>query len=426
MRTELPDELLATDQGREANEILRSCVQCGFCTATCPTYQELGNELDGPRGRIWLIKELLERGEAGVTTQRHLDRCLSCRACETTCPSGVRYGRLLELGREQLEQQVPRAVPDRLQRWLLLAVVPWRRRLRPLLRLGQWLRPLLPTGLRARVPRRQQPLVTTDGVQASADAAAEKRVILPRGCVQELATPETRAAAIRVLARRGIQVVEAGPQEGCCGALPLHLNAGAQARLMARRNIDSWWPLLQAGASQVVATASGCGLQLKEYPALLHDDPDYAQRAETLASRVVDLSELLQADAPRAPAPQAPRVAWQSPCTLQHGQQVRGRVEALLAGYGVKVVPAAEAHLCCGSAGSYSLLQPELAERLRARKLKALGVEDDRPPDIILTANVGCQLHLAAGTTVPVRHWIEYLDLVDRTGSLSLQGSPSA
>lgn len=414
MRTELQPEILATVDGREAESILRSCVQCGFCTATCPTYQELGDELDGPRGRIWLIKEMLERDTAGPRTQQHLDRCLSCRACETTCPSGVRYGRLLELGREHLEQHVSRSVWQRLQRGGLLAVVPYRSRLRSLLRLGRLLSPLLPAGVRRRVPVAQQKALVTAAMTAPAPVKSFDRwVILPQGCVQAVVTPATRAAAIRVLERQGIGVLEAGDAEGCCGALPLHLNERQQAQIMARRNIDAWWPLLEQGAEHVVATASGCGLQVREYAALLQDDSDYAVRAATVADLALDISELIEPSASASLAPGASLcVVWQSPCTLQHGLGVRERVEAALAAHGVSVQVPVESHLCCGSAGSYSLLQPQLASRLRDRKLAALGVNDDLAPDLILTANVGCQLHLATGTAIPVRHWIEYLDLL--------------
>jgi glycolate oxidase iron-sulfur subunit len=403
VRTELHPELLATDAGREADEILRSCVHCGFCTATCPTYQVLGDERDGPRGRIWLIKEMLERDAAGADTQRHLDRCLTCRSCETTCPSGVRYGRLLEIGREHVEARVPRPLPARLLRRLLVAFVPHPSRMALPLRLGQWLRPLLPAALREKVP----PVAGRRWRRAVAPRAPERgRVLLLRGCVQSLLTPETNAAARYVLARLGYEAPEVDGA-GCCGALPHHLSDAEAARAMARRNIDVLVPALDAGAEAILATASGCGVELREYGDLLADDPAYADRAARVAAATRDLSELVAEALPEAglPAGGAPlRVAWQAPCTLQHGQQVRGTVERILDSVGVERVPVADPHLCCGSAGTYSILQSELATELRARKLATLTAA---APERIVTANVGCQVHLGAVAGVPVTHWVE-------------------
>lgn len=410
MQTSLPERLLAQEQGQEADAILRSCVQCGFCTATCPTYQLRGDELDGPRGRIWLIKEMLEREQAGPETREHLDRCLSCRACETTCPSGVRYGRLLEIGREHLETRVSRPLPDRLQRWLLRMIVPYRRRFGALLRVGQALRPAMPRALAARVPPRQP---RARAVMPEVGSHSRKVIVL-RGCVQSSATPATAAATRRVLDALGIGVL-APDASGCCGALPLHLSAREQAQALARRNIDAWWPLLEQGAEAVLVEASGCGLQVKEYDQLLADDPAYAERAAQVAAAARDLSEYL----PELPQLQGPelqtwrlprplRVAWQAPCTLQHGQGLADGVASLLRGLGAELVPVTDPHLCCGSAGTYSLLQPGFASDLRARKLDSLGVSAPTGrPDVIATANIGCQLHLAGGTDIPVRHWIE-------------------
>jgi glycolate oxidase iron-sulfur subunit len=399
MRTELDPRILATDSGREADDILRSCVHCGFCTATCPTYQVLGDELDGPRGRIWLIKEMLEQDRAGADTQLHLDRCLTCRACETTCPSGVRYGRLLEIGRAHLETRVPRSLPDRLQRWLLKRIVPHPARLWLPLRLGQWLRPVLPAALRGRIP-----VLQPGASGALPEASRDRSVILLAGCVQSLATPRTNRDTALVLDRLGIRAREA-PTAGCCGALPHHLGDPDAAVDLARRNIDAWWPLLEAGAEALVMTASGCGLEVREYGELLAEDPDYAERAAAVSDRTRDLTEFLDGeDLTPLRLPQAPRVAWHPPCTLQHGQQVRGAAERVLDALGVERVPVADAHLCCGSAGTYSLLQPALAGELRRRKLTALEAGE---PEQIVTANVGCQTHLAAATERPVRHWIE-------------------
>jgi len=405
MQTRLQASILATDAGAEANDILRSCVQCGFCTATCPTYQLTGDELDGPRGRIWLMKEMLERDAAGAQTQLHLDRCLGCRACETTCPSGVRYGRLLEIGREHLEERVPRTRRDRLLRRLLLAFVPWPRRFRPILRTGQWLRPLLPRRLRDKVPALQR--MPSGRPPLSDQQQYPRRVILLAGCVQSLATPNTNHATRRVLNRLGIGGLEAR-NAVCCGALPQHLSVPETARDMARRNVDAWWPLIEAGASRLVMTASGCGVHVKDYGHVLASDPDYAGRAAKIAELTVDLAEFIAAeDLEGWRLPQTPRVAWHSPCTLQHGQQVTGTVEGLLDGIGCRRVPVADAHLCCGSAGTYSILQEDMSTALRDAKLAALEAES---PDVIVTANIGCQMHLAGAAGIPVRHWVELLE----------------
>lgn len=401
MRTELDPDILATDAGREADSILRACVHCGFCTATCPTYQVLGDELDGPRGRIWLIKEMLEKDAAGPDTRLHLDRCLTCRACETTCPSGVRYGQLLDIGREHLERTLPRPLLDRTLRWLLKTVVPSPSRFRVPLRIGQLLRPVLPESLRDRVPmlqgRRRLP---HSGVRH------EREVILLAGCVQSLATPQTNRDTIAVLDRLGIRGTEARAA-GCCGALPHHLGDAEAARVLARRNVDAWAPLLDAGAEALVMTASGCGVEVREYGSLLADDPAYAARAVQIAARTLDLSEfLVRENLAALRLHGAPKVAWHSPCSLQHGQQVRGAVEQILDAVGARRVPVADGHLCCGSAGTYSLLQPELSDELRRRKLSALLAHE---PALIVTANVGCQTHLASTSQVPVRHWVELL-----------------
>ncbi|HSG90403.1 MAG TPA: glycolate oxidase subunit GlcF [Pseudomonadales bacterium] len=416
MRTELHPDILATDAGREADAILRSCVHCGFCTATCPTYQVLGDELDGPRGRIWLIRDMLERDAAGPDTQRHLDRCLTCRSCETTCPSGVRYGRLLDIGRAHLEQRVSRPPLQRLLRAALRHLVPYPRRLRVPLRVGQWLRPLLPAPLRDKVPilqrRLERPAPAGDHV---------RKVLLLAGCVQSLATPRTNDATTAVLDRLGITAVEAAGA-GCCGALPHHLGDPDAARSLARRNVDAWWPLLSAtargveageegagaaGAEALVMTASGCGVEVREYGALLAADPAYAARAARIAAVTLDLSEfLVDEDLAGLRLAGRPRVAWHPPCTLQHGQQVRGPVERILDAVGVQRVPVTDSHLCCGSAGTYSILQPRLAGELRARKLEHLTAG---APEVIVTANVGCQTHLASVAELPVRHWIELL-----------------
>jgi Fe-S oxidoreductase len=401
MQTRLAPPFSDSPAGAEAEAILRSCVHCGFCLATCPTYQLVGDELDSPRGRIYLMKQVLEGEMPSRTTQHHLDRCLTCRACETTCPSGVRYGALLEIGREAVEQRVRRPLRERLVRWLLRKLVPYPQRYALLLRLGQILRPLLPSALRAKLPPAQR-------VGARPAASGTRRMLVLEGCVQSVATPLTNAAARRVLARLGIEL-RAAPAAGCCGALAQHLSAGEEARAAMRRNIDAWWPEIEAGAEAVVITASGCGAQVRDYGHLLADEPRYAARAARVSALARDLSEVLAPEDRRAWAGVGAgrRVAFHAPCTLQHGQRVVGVVEGLLRDAGFELAPVADAHLCCGSAGTYSILQPELSRRLRDQKIGALAAG---APQRIVTANIGCQLHLQGGTQVPVGHWIELFD----------------
>ena len=405
MQTRISDKYLATPQGREADAILRSCVHCGFCTATCPTYQLLGDELDGPRGRIYLIKQLLEGQPVSASTQLHLDRCLTCRACETTCPSGVRYGRLADIGRELVEHEVPRRPRQRLLRYLLRKIIAYPRRVAPLLFAAQALRPLLPAGLRGKVPQRQRRSPWPQQAQA-------RRMLALAGCVQSVATPQTSAAAARVLNRLGVQLINA-PGAGCCGAVSHHLSAHEEGLDFMRRNIDAWWPFIEQGIEAILVTASGCGAVVKDYGHLLADDPAYADKARRVSALARDIGEVLR-DADLSGAGlrrQAQKVAFHSPCTLQHGQQLDGVVESILkrAGFTLTAVP--DAHLCCGSAGTYSILQPELSHRLLANKLAALEQDD---PDVIATANIGCQMHLASQADRPVRHWIELLDEATR------------
>jgi glycolate oxidase iron-sulfur subunit len=400
MQTTLTPAVLNTPAGREADAILRSCVHCGFCTATCPTYQLLGDELDGPRGRIYLIKQMLEGQPVTRETQLHLDRCLSCRACETTCPSGVRYGRLADIGRGIAEQQINRPLTERIYRRLLRAVIPHATRFGALLRIGQALRPLLPQTVRAKIPPRQQ---------AGAWPAPRhaRHMLVLAGCAQSSTTPKTNAAAARVLDRLGISLV-AAPAAGCCGALSHHLSAEDEALDHMRRNIDAWWPYIEQGCGSIVMTASGCGVMVKDYGALLQHDPEYAGKAAKVSALTRDLGEILASeDLAGLRITGKRRIAFHAPCTLQHGQQLPGTVEGILTDLGFELTEVRDGHLCCGSAGTYSLLQPELSVRLRDDKVDALQAEK---PALIATANVGCQLHLATGSDVPVLHWIELLD----------------
>ncbi len=403
MQTRLADFIRDSHEGQEADAILRTCVHCGFCTATCPTYQLLGDELDGPRGRIYLIKQVLEGQAPSRKTQLHLDRCLTCRSCETTCPSGVRYGRLVDIGRVTVEAAVPRPTGERLARRLLRWLVPYPRRFGPLLRLGQTFRPLLPEILRAKVPPRR--------VAGPWPARPHPRTLIAlAGCAQALMTPDTNAATARILDRLGIRLVEA-PQAGCCGALPHHLAAEDEALAMVRRNIDAWWPLVEAGAEAILVTASGCGTMVKDYGTLLAHDPIYADKAARIAALARDPGEVLAMELARPEAATllaAVRagsrcIAFHSPCSLQHGQKLPGLVEGILVRLGFELTPVADGHLCCGSAGSYSLLQPELSRRLRDNKLASLSAGG---ATCIATANV----HLEAGSSIPVRHWLELVD----------------
>ncbi len=405
MQTRLSAAFLETPDGREADGILRKCVHCGFCTATCPTYQLLGDELDGPRGRIYLIKEMLEGAEPSHATQLHLDRCLTCRACETTCPSGVAYGRLLDIGRRHVEQIVPRTVRERLFRRALLTVVPYRKRFAVLLTLGRALRGVMPASWRRAVP-----VVRPPGTWPALSHA--RRMLVLTGCAQAAAAPDINAAAARVLDRLGISLIAV--RDGCCGALAHHLSAEDRSREQMRRNIDAWWPQIEQGAEALVVTASGCGAMICDYGALLRDDPEYAGKAARISALTRDVSQVVAQELAQSgsgtgaiPARRAPlRVAFHSPCTLQHGLKLRGIVEPLLERAGCTLTSVADGHLCCGSAGSYSILQPEISRQLKAAKLAALEAD---APDLIATANIGCLMHLASGTGRPVRHWIEVL-----------------
>ncbi|HVE50801.1 MAG TPA: glycolate oxidase subunit GlcF [Casimicrobiaceae bacterium] len=404
MQTNLAPFIKDTPQGREAESILRKCVHCGFCTATCPTYQLLGDELDGPRGRIYLIKEVLEGHQATAKTRLHLDRCLTCRACETTCPSGVEYGRLVDIGRPIVEAQAPRDLSERATRYALSKGL----RAKPLfgtaLLFGRMSKALLPRELARRVPDAR------DKGEWPAPRH-ERRVIVVAGCVQPSLAPSIDAAFARVLDRIGISA-ESVTGGGCCGALPFHLNDHDEGALLARRNIDAWWPRVEAGAEAIVITASGCGVMIKDYAHLLSHDSAYAEKARRVTELACDPVELIgrewkQVTERIAMDRGSRRIAFHPPCTLQHGLKLRGRVEELLRACGDELVPVADAHLCCGSAGTYSILQPEIAAQLRHRKLTALEFEK---PDVIATANIGCQTHLASATSRPIVHWVELLD----------------
>ncbi|MHB8622230.1 MAG: glycolate oxidase subunit GlcF [Sulfuricaulis sp.] len=402
MQTALAEIIRDTLHGQEADAVLRSCVHCGMCNATCPTYQLLGNELDGPRGRIYLIKQMLEGSEVTHHTLIHLDRCLTCRNCETTCPSGVQYHKLLDIGRHVAEQRVKRSWPDRFARWLLRAVIPYPARFTPLLRLGQLFRPLLPPALRRSVPLRQTAAPWPMTTHA-------RRMLVLEGCTQSAISPNINAAAARVLDKLGIRLVAAAGA-GCCGAASYHTSGRKQGLDFARRNIDAWWPHIESGAEAIVMTASGCGVQVKDYGRLLQEDSAYAAKAVRISELTKDIGEILASEdlsRLKTGARNGLKVAFHSPCSLQHGQRLIGTVEKILhqAGFTLTAVP--EAHLCCGSAGTYSILQQDLSRQLLENKVASL---ESGAPEIIATANIGCLAHLQSGTTLPVRHWIEVLD----------------
>ncbi len=414
MQTNLAPEYQGTTDGQEAEAILRKCVHCGFCTATCPTYQLLGDELDGPRGRIYLIKQVMEGAQPTRKTQEHLDRCLTCRNCESTCPSGVQYGHLIDIGRKVVEAKVPRPLPERAVRWALKEGLP-SPLFGPAMKLGQLVREVLPEKLKAKVPAPQEAGVWPTRTHA-------RKMLMLAGCVQPAMSPNINSATARVLDACGIETVIA-PKAGCCGAVKFHLNDQAGGLDEMRANIDAWWPQVSSGAVEaIVMNASGCGVTVKEYGHVLRHDPDYAAKAERISALTRDISELLPMLMPELKAqiqPEALRAAglqaYHPPCTLQHGQQLKGGVEKHLGELGFEIKTACnEAHLCCGSAGTYSVLQPELSLQLRDRKLGHLKALD---PQGIVSANIGCITHLQGGTGLQVRHWIELLDAALRPAS---------
>jgi len=400
MQTNIPQHILDTPQGKEANDILRSCVHCGFCTATCPTYQELGDELDGPRGRIYLIKDMLEGGDVTETTQKHLDTCLTCRACETTCPSGVEFAHLAKIGKAMVEEKVGRPLGQRLLRAALVKVLPNRPLFSSLMTVGRLFRPILPSVLKKKIPKAQK----------TADFPKKeylRKVLLIEGCVQPSMSPEIDVAAAQVLDKLGIQTLRTG-QAQCCGAVENHLHAKEAGLNRVRANIDAWLPFVELGVEAILSTASACALEIKEYAHLLKDDPEYAENAKTISAKAKDLVEILaDEDLSAFKLEQSKRIAFHAPCTLQHGQKLNGSVESLLRGVGYELIPVADAHLCCGSSGTYSILQPELSNTLRDHKVDNLTAHQ---PELIATANIGCLHHIQAGSETPVLHWVNLFD----------------
>lgn len=401
MQTNIIDSIINTPMGQEADSILRRCVHCGFCTATCPTYQLLSDELDSPRGRIYLVKQLLEGNEVTRKTQIHLDRCLSCRSCETTCPSGVNYHRLADIGREMLEQKVRRPWYERLMRYGLRKILPYRSRFSPLVKVGRLFSPLMPAVIKNKIPPKQS-------AKPWPSSSATRSMLVLNACGQADGAPNTNAASARVLNKLGVQLIDAN-KAGCCGAVSYHLAQPEEGKGFMRNNIDAWWPYIEQGAEAIVITASGCGAMVKEYGDVLKDDAGYADKAKKISALCKDISEILSKEDLSLLHAQSSnkKVAFHSPCTLQHGQKITGVVEGILESAGFTLTHVPDAHLCCGSAGTYSILQGKLSKQLLGNKVEAL--ESDQP-EVIATANIGCHLHIASGAHVPVKHWIELLE----------------
>ena len=414
MQTQILPALKETIAGAEADTILRQCVHCGMCNATCPTYQILGDELDGPRGRIYLIKQVLEGKTVTSKTQTHLDRCLSCRSCETTCPSGVQYHTLLEIGRDIVEQQVGRGILSKLKRSLMKQGLSNPRLFQLALNIGRQTKSVLPKNLAQKIPDRPSTKLLT-----LPTATHDKKVLMLAGCVQPALAPEINAAAIRVLDACGVQTVVL-EQAGCCGAVALHLSDAELAREQARRNIDAWWPVFEQGTDAVLMTASGCGLMVKEYERLLREDAHYADKAKQIADKALDLSQYLSSFRTRLielyGGKIEEKITWHAPCTLQHGMKAGVVVEDLLRDLGAEVKTCGQAHLCCGSAGTYSISQAPISLQLRDQKLSEL---ERCGGDRIVSANMACQLHLQSGTSTPVQHWIMLIDEVLRASNKS-------
>jgi glycolate oxidase iron-sulfur subunit len=400
MQTNLAAKIKQGSQAQAIESILRKCVHCGFCNATCPTYQLRGDELDGPRGRIYQMKQFFEGAPANADMLKHLDRCLTCRSCETTCPSGVNYSHLLEMGKQAIERELPRPVWDRLLREGMVRFITSGWLFAVSLRLGQALAWLMPGRIRQSIPARQDQVARTGG-------AHSRKVLMLAGCVQPALAPNTNIMAANLLDRLGIEVVELAGKH-CCGAAAAHTSAPELGLQQARQLIDMWWPHIEAGAEAIVVTATGCGVNVRDYGRLLADDPTYAQKAKQVSSLYHDLIELLEEelDSVQTTAVSPRRVAVHTPCTMQHGLGINQRVERLLASAGHEICQVEDAHLCCGSAGTYSMLQPVLATQLRKNKITALCLDQ---PEVIATANIGCQVHLAQGNKLPVVHWIELL-----------------
>jgi len=404
MKTDLVDSFKNSEDGKVAEDILRACVHCGFCNATCPTYQLIGDEDDGPRGRIYLMKQMFEGETVSNSTQLHLDRCLTCRNCETTCPSGVQYSKLLDIGRKHIEKHAPRSFGERLSRKTLRSVLPYRNRFGPLLSIGRVFKPILPAKIKSKIPRKV--------AKGSTPVAEHKRKMLVLdGCVQPSLSPDINATTARVLHKLGISLI-ATKKAGCCGAVSQHLSAEDEALTFMKNNIDAWWPDIESGTEAIVMTASGCGAMIKDYAHHLRNDIDYAEKAQRVTELCKDISEIIAKEdlsvlSIDTTNDEAEKISWHPPCTLQHGQKIYGVVEKILTECGYELLTVNDQHLCCGSAGTYSILQAEISQKLQANKIENL---TRNKPEMIVTGNIGCQTHLQEVSDVPVIHWIHLLD----------------
>ena len=404
MQTSIIQSYLETDLGKRANEILRNCVHCGFCNATCPTYQLLGDELDGPRGRIYLIKQILEGQQPTEKTQLHLDRCLTCRNCETTCPSGVEYSTLIDTGRKLITEKVARSAKQRLLHFSLRKFLLSPKAFPLAIKTGQLFRPLLPRAIQQNIPATENKNLDWPVIEHT------RKVILVEGCVQKSLQPDTDKTCAIVFNRMNIQSLRINAA-GCCGALSHHLNAEAEAHTYIKNNIDAWWPYIESGEIKAITmTASGCGVMIQDYAKLLANDNDYADRAAKVGALYKDPCEIIAAEIISSTGitttKQPKRIAFHPPCTLQHGLKINGTIENLISALGHELVTFENKHLCCGSAGTYSITQKEISRQLRDNKLGAI---ENQQPELIVTANIGCQTHLQGGTKTPVRHWLELL-----------------
>ena len=400
MQTNLAPRIQKSPQAEAIGSILRKCVHCGFCNATCPTYQLRGDELDGPRGRIYQMKQYFEGEPANADMLKHLDRCLTCRSCETTCPSGVQYSHLLEIGKEMIENDLPRPTLDRWRRRLIVRFINSGWLFRSLVRVGQAVAAFMPASIRQSIPARQPALARRGGRH-------ERKVLMLAGCVQPTLAPNTNTRAVNLLDRLGIEVIEPSGHL-CCGAAAMHTSEPEYAHDQIKALIDCWWPHIEAGAEAIVVTATGCGVSVRDYGRLLAGDPEYADKAARVSELYRDLIQIVEENRDQIEIADTDgrRVAVHTPCTMQHGLGLGNRVERLLGDLGYKICRVEEAHLCCGSAGTYSMLQPAMSRKLQQNKWRALGVDH---PDVIVTANIGCQVHLAQGGGTPVVHWIELL-----------------
>jgi glycolate oxidase iron-sulfur subunit len=400
MKAVLSTSILSPEDHEIAADALSSCVHCGMCNATCPTYQLLGEENDGPRGRIYLIKQVLEGNPVSESTRKHLDRCLTCRNCETTCPAGVPYSKLLDIGRQVVEQKSARGFKENLSRKILRTVLPYNNRFAPLLTIGRVFKPILPARIKTKIPRK-----VAKGKTPISEH--KRRMIVLDGCVQPSLSPDINTATARVLHKLGISLITQ-KKAGCCGAVSQHLSAEDEALDFMKKNIDAWCSEIESGAEAIVMTASGCGAMVKDYAHYLRNDPKYAEKAKRVSELCKDISEIIATEDLTSLAIKGEeKISWHPPCTLQHGQQVKGVVEKILSKCGYELLPVMDQHLCCGSAGTYSILQPEISKQLQSNKITHL---QQNKPSMIVTGNIGCQTHLQEVSDVPVIHWIHLLD----------------